>query len=106
MHICTCQHCSTQTNSSPESHRKGFAFTPFQYKQHVQKLKSAIAPNLFQTSLLLHQDLSAHKFYWIKFSQLIILNLPKADSPHHQVSIQLDRNHTVSVKTFPHKTLE
>ncbi|MBW0480577.1 hypothetical protein O181_020292 [Austropuccinia psidii MF-1] len=39
-----CQHCSTQTHSSPEGDRKGVAFTPFQYKQHIKKLKSAIAP--------------------------------------------------------------
>ncbi|MBW0593936.1 hypothetical protein O181_133651 [Austropuccinia psidii MF-1] len=39
-----CQHCSTQTNSSPEGDRHGVAFTPFQYKQHIKKLKSTIAP--------------------------------------------------------------
>ncbi|MBW0489893.1 hypothetical protein O181_029608 [Austropuccinia psidii MF-1] len=39
-----CQHCSTQTHSSPESDRQGGAFTPLQYKQHIKKLKSAIAP--------------------------------------------------------------
>ncbi|MBW0480981.1 hypothetical protein O181_020696 [Austropuccinia psidii MF-1] len=35
---------STQTHSSPEVYRQGVAFTPFQYKQHIKKLKSAIAP--------------------------------------------------------------
>ncbi|MBW0498338.1 hypothetical protein O181_038053 [Austropuccinia psidii MF-1] len=40
-----CQHCSTQTHSSPEGHRHGVAFTPFQYEQHIKKLKSAIEPN-------------------------------------------------------------
>ncbi|MBW0496748.1 hypothetical protein O181_036463 [Austropuccinia psidii MF-1] len=44
MHICMCQHFSTQTHSSPEGDMQGFAFTPFQYKQHIKKLKSAIAP--------------------------------------------------------------
>ncbi|MBW0488939.1 hypothetical protein O181_028654 [Austropuccinia psidii MF-1] len=39
-----CQHCLAQTHSSPESERKGVAFTPFQYKQHIENLKSAIAP--------------------------------------------------------------
>ncbi|MBW0542248.1 hypothetical protein O181_081963 [Austropuccinia psidii MF-1] len=39
-----CQHCSTQTHSSPEGDRQGVAFTPFQYKQHIKKLKSTIAP--------------------------------------------------------------
>ncbi|MBW0494503.1 hypothetical protein O181_034218 [Austropuccinia psidii MF-1] len=39
-----CQHCSTQTHSSPENDRQGVTFTPFQYKQHIKKLKSAIAP--------------------------------------------------------------
>ncbi|MBW0471799.1 hypothetical protein O181_011514 [Austropuccinia psidii MF-1] len=39
-----CQHCSTQTQSSPEGDRQGAAFTPFQYKQHIKNLKSAIAP--------------------------------------------------------------
>ncbi|MBW0481521.1 hypothetical protein O181_021236 [Austropuccinia psidii MF-1] len=40
-----CQHCSNQTHSSPEGDRQGVAFTPFQYKQHIKKLKSAIEPN-------------------------------------------------------------
>ncbi|MBW0518618.1 hypothetical protein O181_058333 [Austropuccinia psidii MF-1] len=44
MHICMCHHCSTQTHSSPEGDRQGVAYTPFQYKQHITKLKSAIAP--------------------------------------------------------------
>ncbi|MBW0465885.1 hypothetical protein O181_005600 [Austropuccinia psidii MF-1] len=44
MCICSCQHFSTQTNSSPEGDRQVVAFTPFQYKQHIKKLKSAIAP--------------------------------------------------------------
>ncbi|MBW0518378.1 hypothetical protein O181_058093 [Austropuccinia psidii MF-1] len=38
-----CQHCSTQTHSSAEGDRQGVAFTPFQYKQHIKKLKSTIA---------------------------------------------------------------
>ncbi|MBW0500029.1 hypothetical protein O181_039744 [Austropuccinia psidii MF-1] len=37
-----CQHCSTQTHCSPEGDRKGVSFTPFQYKQHIKKHKSAI----------------------------------------------------------------
>ncbi|MBW0564675.1 hypothetical protein O181_104390 [Austropuccinia psidii MF-1] len=40
-----CQHCSTQTHSSPEGDRQGVDFTPFQYKQHIKKLKYAIEPN-------------------------------------------------------------
>ncbi|MBW0556634.1 hypothetical protein O181_096349 [Austropuccinia psidii MF-1] len=44
MCICMCQHCSTQSHSSPEGDRQGAAFTPFQYKQHIKKLKSAISP--------------------------------------------------------------
>ncbi|MBW0581658.1 hypothetical protein O181_121373 [Austropuccinia psidii MF-1] len=44
MCICICQPCSTQTHSSPEGDRKVFAFTPFKYKQHIKKLKSAIEP--------------------------------------------------------------
>ncbi|MBW0471188.1 hypothetical protein O181_010903 [Austropuccinia psidii MF-1] len=39
-----CQHCSTQTHSSPEGDRQRVALTPFQYKQHIKKLKSAIQP--------------------------------------------------------------
>ncbi|MBW0505308.1 hypothetical protein O181_045023 [Austropuccinia psidii MF-1] len=42
MHICMCQHFSNQTHSSPEGDRQGVAFKPFQYKQHIKKLKSAI----------------------------------------------------------------
>ncbi|MBW0539246.1 hypothetical protein O181_078961 [Austropuccinia psidii MF-1] len=44
MCICMCQHSSTQTHSSAEGDRQGVAFTPFQYKQHIKKLKSTIAP--------------------------------------------------------------
>ncbi|MBW0549165.1 hypothetical protein O181_088880 [Austropuccinia psidii MF-1] len=44
MFICMCQHCSTQTQSSAEGYRQGVAITPFQYKQHIKKLKSTIAP--------------------------------------------------------------
>ncbi|MBW0543658.1 hypothetical protein O181_083373 [Austropuccinia psidii MF-1] len=44
MHICMCQHCSAKRHSSPEGDRHGVAFTPFQYKQHIKKLKSTIAP--------------------------------------------------------------
>ncbi|MBW0561142.1 hypothetical protein O181_100857 [Austropuccinia psidii MF-1] len=39
-----CQHCATQTHSSPEGDRQGVAFPPFQYKQHIQKLESTISP--------------------------------------------------------------
>ncbi|MBW0573895.1 hypothetical protein O181_113610 [Austropuccinia psidii MF-1] len=39
-----CQHCSTQTHSSSEGDRQGVSFTPFQYKQHITKIKSTIAP--------------------------------------------------------------
>ncbi|MBW0574001.1 hypothetical protein O181_113716 [Austropuccinia psidii MF-1] len=38
------QHCSTQTHSSAEGDRQGVAFTPFQYKEHIKKLKLTIAP--------------------------------------------------------------
>ncbi|MBW0462363.1 hypothetical protein O181_002078 [Austropuccinia psidii MF-1] len=44
MCICMCQHFSAQTHSSPEGDRQGVSFTPFQYKQHIKKLKSTIAP--------------------------------------------------------------
>ncbi|MBW0498527.1 hypothetical protein O181_038242 [Austropuccinia psidii MF-1] len=44
MCICIPQHCSSQTHSSPEGDRQGVAFTPFQYKQHIKKLKSSIEP--------------------------------------------------------------
>ncbi|MBW0504444.1 hypothetical protein O181_044159 [Austropuccinia psidii MF-1] len=44
MHICMCQNCSTQTHSSAEGDRQGVAFQHFQYKQHIKKLKSTIAP--------------------------------------------------------------
>ncbi|MBW0566651.1 hypothetical protein O181_106366 [Austropuccinia psidii MF-1] len=44
MHICMCQQFSTQTHSSAEGNRHGVAFTPFQYKQHIKKLKSTILP--------------------------------------------------------------
>ncbi|MBW0469702.1 hypothetical protein O181_009417 [Austropuccinia psidii MF-1] len=44
MCICMCQHRSTLSHSSPEGDRQGVAFTPLQYKRHIKKLKSAIAP--------------------------------------------------------------
>ncbi|MBW0537207.1 hypothetical protein O181_076922 [Austropuccinia psidii MF-1] len=44
MCICMCQHFSTQTHCSPEGDRQGVAFTPFQYEQHIKKLKSTIEP--------------------------------------------------------------
>ncbi|MBW0489454.1 hypothetical protein O181_029169 [Austropuccinia psidii MF-1] len=44
MRICMCRHYSTQTHSSAEGDRQGVAFKPFQYKQHIKKLKSTIAP--------------------------------------------------------------
>ncbi|MBW0474591.1 hypothetical protein O181_014306 [Austropuccinia psidii MF-1] len=37
-----CQHCATKTNSSPKVDMKGVAFTPFQYKNHIQNSKAAI----------------------------------------------------------------
>ncbi|MBW0568910.1 hypothetical protein O181_108625 [Austropuccinia psidii MF-1] len=55
MRICMCQHCSTQTHSSPEGDRPGVAFTPFQYKQHMKISNQPLHPNFFQTFLLLHQ---------------------------------------------------
>ncbi|MBW0528244.1 hypothetical protein O181_067959 [Austropuccinia psidii MF-1] len=44
MHICMCQHCTTQKHSSPEVDRQGVSFRPLQYKHHIKQLKSAIAP--------------------------------------------------------------
>ncbi|MBW0487426.1 hypothetical protein O181_027141 [Austropuccinia psidii MF-1] len=44
MCIFMCQHCLTQTHSSPEGDRQQVAFTPFQYKKHIKKLKSSIEP--------------------------------------------------------------
>ncbi|MBW0484025.1 hypothetical protein O181_023740 [Austropuccinia psidii MF-1] len=44
MRIGMCQHWSTKTHSSSEGDRHGVAFTPFQYEQHIKKLKSTIAP--------------------------------------------------------------
>ncbi|MBW0464631.1 hypothetical protein O181_004346 [Austropuccinia psidii MF-1] len=38
------QHCASQTNFSPEGDRQGVSFTPFQYKQQIKNLKSAIEP--------------------------------------------------------------
>ncbi|MBW0475482.1 hypothetical protein O181_015197 [Austropuccinia psidii MF-1] len=44
MHICICQHCSIKSHYSPEGDRQGVSFTHLQYKQHIKKLKSEIAP--------------------------------------------------------------
>ncbi|MBW0473585.1 hypothetical protein O181_013300 [Austropuccinia psidii MF-1] len=77
MCICMCQHCSNQTQSSPEGDRQGFAFTTFQYKQHIKKLKSAIAPNslpkipTFSSGSECLQTLLDHIFqaYYSQFTQ-------------------------------------
>ncbi|MBW0555310.1 hypothetical protein O181_095025 [Austropuccinia psidii MF-1] len=106
MHICMCQHCSTQTHSSSEGDRQGIAFTPFQYKQHIKKLKSTIAPKSLPKiptsgsrsgcpQILLDQIFPAD------YSQLT-----QSTFSIQRFSIQLHKNHTVAVKTFPHKTLE
>ncbi|MBW0482098.1 hypothetical protein O181_021813 [Austropuccinia psidii MF-1] len=42
--ICICKPCSYKTHLSPEGDRKGTAFTPFHYKQHIEQLKSDIEP--------------------------------------------------------------
>ncbi|MBW0470034.1 hypothetical protein O181_009749 [Austropuccinia psidii MF-1] len=87
-HIWMCHHCSTQTHSSPEGDFQVFAFTPFQYKQYINKLKSAIEPKSHlniptQASgsecpqIILHQSFPGDS------SQLT-----KAHSPLHRVSIQ------------------
>ncbi|MBW0508595.1 hypothetical protein O181_048310 [Austropuccinia psidii MF-1] len=79
MHICSCQHFSTQTHSSPEGDRQVVAFTPFQYKQNIQNLKSAIAPkfhpNLTQSTFSTPPGLTstAHKPYSIS------ANIPPQD---------------------------
>ncbi|MBW0550356.1 hypothetical protein O181_090071 [Austropuccinia psidii MF-1] len=44
MHKCMCQHFSTQKHSSPMGYKDIVAFTNFQYKQHIEDLKSAIEP--------------------------------------------------------------
>ncbi|MBW0522007.1 hypothetical protein O181_061722 [Austropuccinia psidii MF-1] len=106
MHICICLQFSTQTHSYPEGDRKGVAFTPFQYKQHIKKLKSAIEPKSIPNIPTSASGSEFPKFYWIKFSQMIILDELKAYSPLHLGSIQLYGNHLAGVKPFPHKTLE
>ncbi|MBW0529845.1 hypothetical protein O181_069560 [Austropuccinia psidii MF-1] len=40
-----CQKCPAKTHPSPEGDGQGVALTPFQYKQKIKKLKSAIEPN-------------------------------------------------------------
>ncbi|MBW0502710.1 hypothetical protein O181_042425 [Austropuccinia psidii MF-1] len=44
MCICMCKNFLNQTHSSPQGDRQRGAFTPFQYKQYIKKLKSAIEP--------------------------------------------------------------
>ncbi|MBW0466034.1 hypothetical protein O181_005749 [Austropuccinia psidii MF-1] len=52
MCICIRQCFSTQTHYSPEGDGQGVAFTPFQYKQHIKQLKSAIfTQSTFSTPL-------------------------------------------------------
>ncbi|MBW0554076.1 hypothetical protein O181_093791 [Austropuccinia psidii MF-1] len=107
MHIFICQHCSTQTHSSAEGDRQGAAFTPLQYKKHIDKLKSTISPKSFpniptSASASECSQILLDQIFPADYSQLIKKEL----SPLQRVSIQLHRNHTVEVQPFPHKTLE
>ncbi|MBW0581927.1 hypothetical protein O181_121642 [Austropuccinia psidii MF-1] len=46
MGICMFQPFSTKTHSCSKGDRQGVAFTPYQHKQHIKKLKSAIEPKI------------------------------------------------------------
>ncbi|MBW0477931.1 hypothetical protein O181_017646 [Austropuccinia psidii MF-1] len=74
MGICMCQHFSTQKHSSAEGDRQGFAFTPFQYKQHIKKLKSAIAPKRLSNITTSESGSECPQILLVKSSQLIIHN--------------------------------
>ncbi|MBW0474661.1 hypothetical protein O181_014376 [Austropuccinia psidii MF-1] len=69
--ICMCQHCSTQTHSSPVGYRKGVALTPFKYKQHIKKLKSAIEPKLISN---IPTSESGSEFLQIPVDQILPAN--------------------------------
>ncbi|MBW0587241.1 hypothetical protein O181_126956 [Austropuccinia psidii MF-1] len=94
MRTCMCQHCSTQTHSSPEGDRQGVALTPFQYKQQIKKLKSTIAPKSLPK---IHTSTSGSDCPRILLDQIFPADFSK---------LTQSRNHTVAVKTFPHRTLE
>ncbi|MBW0511181.1 hypothetical protein O181_050896 [Austropuccinia psidii MF-1] len=106
MCLCMCQHCSTPTHSSAEGDRQGVAFTPFQYKQHIKKLKSKIAPKFLPN---IPTSASASEFLQILLEQIFPADysqLTQSTFSTKAVSIQLPRNHAVAVKNFGHKTLE
>ncbi|MBW0566492.1 hypothetical protein O181_106207 [Austropuccinia psidii MF-1] len=64
-----CENCSTQTHSSFEGVRQGVAFTPFQYKQYIKKLKSAIAPKSLPN---IPTSASGSDFPQILFNQIFL----------------------------------
>ncbi|MBW0512050.1 hypothetical protein O181_051765 [Austropuccinia psidii MF-1] len=101
MCICMCQNCSTQTHSSPEGDRQGVSFTPFQYKQHIKKLKSAIAskslPNIPTSS-------SGSEFPQILLDQMFPADYSQLTQ--RTFSTPLRRNHTAAVQTFAHMILK
>ncbi|MBW0484526.1 hypothetical protein O181_024241 [Austropuccinia psidii MF-1] len=51
-----CQHCSTQTHSSPEGDRQGVAFTPFQYKQHISQISMPVSANMTPSEIRRFMD--------------------------------------------------
>ncbi|MBW0559237.1 hypothetical protein O181_098952 [Austropuccinia psidii MF-1] len=106
MHICICQHCSTQTHSSAEGDRQGVASTPLQYKQHIKKLKSTIEPKSLPN---IPTSASGSECLQIILDQIFPPDYSQLSQSTFSTLAglnQLHRNHTVAVKAFPHKTLE
>ncbi|MBW0474170.1 hypothetical protein O181_013885 [Austropuccinia psidii MF-1] len=106
MCICMCQNCSNQTHSSPEGDGKGVAFTPFQYKHQIEKLKSSIASKYLPN---IRTSASGSECPQILLDQVFIddnSQLTQSTFSTQPGSLQLHINHTEAVQTFPNNNSE
>ncbi|MBW0537036.1 hypothetical protein O181_076751 [Austropuccinia psidii MF-1] len=96
-----CQHCSTQKHSSPEGDRQGVAFTPFQYKQHIKNLKSAISPKSLPKIPTSASRSECPQILLDHFFPAYYSQLTQSTFSTPPVSLPLHRIHTAVVQTFP-----
>ncbi|MBW0534413.1 hypothetical protein O181_074128 [Austropuccinia psidii MF-1] len=100
------QHFSTQTHSSPEADRQGVAFTPFQYKQQIKNLKSAIAPKYLPN---IPTDASGYECLQILLDEIFLADYSQLTQSTFSTPPGLNstaqKPYSKSPK-LPHKTLE
>ncbi|MBW0461734.1 hypothetical protein O181_001449 [Austropuccinia psidii MF-1] len=101
-----CQHCSTQSHSSPEGDRQGVSFTPFQYTQHIKKLKSEIAPKYLPN---IPTSASGYDFPQVLLDQIFPADYsqwtPSTFSTTPGLNSTAQKPYSSS-QNFPHKTFE